>query len=526
MVPILDQTIEGAKVSIFNEAVHAKYPLLGLRLKNTSGQPLTQGPITVYEDGSYAGDTRILDLQPNETRLLSYALDQSMEIKTQGKIAQSPELTAKIGPDGLASTYKIQQTKTYALKNRSRYDRKGIIEHPIRSDWNLIAPIKPAERTRDLYRFEVMVPPGKLVNFSVTEEQARTEQVVLKAPDNPSSPPYLRYFLGQGLEIQPVSRTILGERMELKILKNVLHARHKVREVKTYFVTNNSGQDRVFQIDHLVRPSWTLVGKGTGAGESPKIVRFKLPVNAGKTASHEVVEEQLKVDQFRLTIQEEKPARYVLGLGVEIQPLTTMTPVKLTELKIEKGMVKARYRTTETIIYVIKNNAEKDRVFAFDHLIRPDWKRLDPKGDNQRGPNVFRFELKIAAGKTAHPGNPGGENNSGKCPAGEDPRRAGHSGVPGRSGSQRGAQGSPGKNVENERQAGRGPGQAGRPGQAVEGHHRRSGPPPRQPDHHSPECRAIQGILAEVRHPGTRDRESAKPGPPIASVRPETGEGI
>jgi hypothetical protein len=77
MLPILDQTIEGHKVSIYNEAVQAKYPLLGLKLKNTSGQPLTQGPITVYDGGNFGGDTRILDMQPNEERLLSYALDQS-----------------------------------------------------------------------------------------------------------------------------------------------------------------------------------------------------------------------------------------------------------------------------------------------------------------------------------------------------------------------------------------------------------------------------------------------------------------
>src|SRR5207249_2639440 len=64
MLPILNQTIEGSKVSIFNEAVHDKYPLLGIRFKNTSGKPLTQGPITVFDDGSYGGDTRILDIQP------------------------------------------------------------------------------------------------------------------------------------------------------------------------------------------------------------------------------------------------------------------------------------------------------------------------------------------------------------------------------------------------------------------------------------------------------------------------------
>ncbi len=86
MLPILDQTIEGTKVSIFNETIHAKYPLLGLKLKNTSGEPLTQGPITVYDNSTYAGDTRILDLQPNEERLLSYALDQGTEVKSRVQV--------------------------------------------------------------------------------------------------------------------------------------------------------------------------------------------------------------------------------------------------------------------------------------------------------------------------------------------------------------------------------------------------------------------------------------------------------
>ena len=70
--------------------MHAKFPLLGLRLKNSSKLPLNQGPITVYEEGSYAGDTRILDVQPKEERLLSYALDQATEIKSDVKDHAQP----------------------------------------------------------------------------------------------------------------------------------------------------------------------------------------------------------------------------------------------------------------------------------------------------------------------------------------------------------------------------------------------------------------------------------------------------
>ena len=58
MLPVLNQNIEGSKVSIYNEATHVKFPLLGLRLKNNSKQPLNQGPITVYEDEAPMPATR------------------------------------------------------------------------------------------------------------------------------------------------------------------------------------------------------------------------------------------------------------------------------------------------------------------------------------------------------------------------------------------------------------------------------------------------------------------------------------
>ena len=60
--------VEGERVSIYNEATHPKFPLLGLVFKNTSGMHLSQGPITVFEGSTYAGDTRVLDVQPNEER--------------------------------------------------------------------------------------------------------------------------------------------------------------------------------------------------------------------------------------------------------------------------------------------------------------------------------------------------------------------------------------------------------------------------------------------------------------------------
>jgi len=388
MLPIFDQTIEGTKVSIFNEAVHVKHPLLGLRLKNTSGQPLTQGPITVYDDGTYAGDTRVLDLQPNEVRLLSYALDQGMEIHAKITRGQSPEIIARISGNALDHPYQARETKTYLIKNRSKHDRLVVIEHPIRAGWSL-ASSTPHERTRDLYRFDVKAPAGKLVKFDVVEEQPRLEQVVLSASK--------QFFLGDGLSIQALSKIDFGERFDLKMVANRLHARYLMRETRTYFFHNTTKNERVFLVDHLVRPQWKLAGATGETSAGPKLVHFKVVVSAGKTVSHAVTEERVTAEQLSLT---QDPGRYVLGLGIEVQPVLKAAPPRLTELKIAKGVLKARYKLRENVTYFAKNNADRDRLFVFEHLIRPDWKRIEAD-DDQAGPGVYRFELRVAAGKTA-----------------------------------------------------------------------------------------------------------------------------
>src|SRR5262249_20338990 len=81
LLPIVNQEVRGERFSIYNESVQAKYPLLGLRFYNNTPLHLSQGPITVYENGTYAGDARIPDLQPNEKRLISYAIDLGTEIE-------------------------------------------------------------------------------------------------------------------------------------------------------------------------------------------------------------------------------------------------------------------------------------------------------------------------------------------------------------------------------------------------------------------------------------------------------------
>jgi hypothetical protein len=184
LLPIVGKDVEAMRLSIYNERAQPKFPLLGLRLKNTSGLHLMQGPITVFEGGTYAGDARIADLQPNEERLLSYAVELGTEVKPEAP-ADSGRLTHVQAVKGtLYTTTKVRETKTYTVKNRNPQDRTVLIEHPVRPDYKLVSKDKPAETASDIYRFEVKVPAGETAKQTVTEERDVGSTVLLtSSPD-------------------------------------------------------------------------------------------------------------------------------------------------------------------------------------------------------------------------------------------------------------------------------------------------------------------------------------------------------
>jgi hypothetical protein len=211
LLPIVNKEVEGQRVSIYNQATHPKFPLLGLRFKNTSGLHLMQGPITVFDGSSYAGDSRVLDLQPNEERLLSYAVDLGTEVEA---VSENPKQTltkVKAVKGVLYTTTRQVEGRTYRAVNRSQQDRTLLIEHPYRPDFRLTSKDQPAERARDVYRFELKLPAGKSASETVTEERDLVSQVQLSNADDNSirvlirsdvTTPKVKEALQRGLDLK------------------------------------------------------------------------------------------------------------------------------------------------------------------------------------------------------------------------------------------------------------------------------------------------------------------------------------
>ncbi len=206
MLPIVNESVEAEKLSIYNQAVQAKHPLNGLRLKNTTDLHLMQGPITVFDGGAYAGDAKIEDLQPGAERLVSYALDLDVEVAPESKTEPENLRTASIYKGTLRTQRDQTRQQKYVVKNSAKMPRDLLIEYPYDANWTLVAPKEPQEKTRDQYRFAVKAEPGKPAELVIDEKRTIHQEFAITNFDDPTL-----FFYINAPQVSPKVKAALQE---------------------------------------------------------------------------------------------------------------------------------------------------------------------------------------------------------------------------------------------------------------------------------------------------------------------------
>lgn len=225
MLPIVNQEIEGEKVSIYNPNTHAKHPLNGLELKNTTGLNLMQGPVTVFDADIYAGDAKLPDLKPDEKRLIAYALDLSTEVMIKQESTPARLMSLRIAKGTLWHRHKHVDRREYVVKNKADRERSVILEQGYSDDWKLIEPKEPYERTENLLRFRLKVPGKQTVEYPVELERIVDQSIRLSDTSLGSIDYYLRSRVISPAVKQALEK-VIALRAELDALER-LRARYE-----------------------------------------------------------------------------------------------------------------------------------------------------------------------------------------------------------------------------------------------------------------------------------------------------------
>ncbi|MDR1218393.1 MAG: DUF4139 domain-containing protein [Treponema sp.] len=182
MLPLVEARIQAEKTLVFSgEKAMSRgliNPSISAELTNTTGMKLPAGPITVYDGGTYAGDTLINFLPELEKRLISYGDDLSVTGGVTSAFSRNVT-SVQISQGVMIINRKQMYEKTYTIKNASGEEKRLVIEHPITGGAALADGMQFDERTDVVYRFARQLPAGGAVSFTVTEEAPVSERITL-----------------------------------------------------------------------------------------------------------------------------------------------------------------------------------------------------------------------------------------------------------------------------------------------------------------------------------------------------------
>lgn len=171
LLPIVSESIEGGKVALYDERARSNHPMAAVRLHNTTGLTLEGGPVTVLEQETYAGESLLDSIKPDEKRYVPYAVDLGLHATTGFDTSSERVFKVTILQGQILTHYSQVEKKTYSFDNRNTDPRTVVIEHPRRNGYRLVEPQQASEEELDLLRFEVEVPAQQNNSLTVVESR-------------------------------------------------------------------------------------------------------------------------------------------------------------------------------------------------------------------------------------------------------------------------------------------------------------------------------------------------------------------
>ena len=253
LVPILGADVEADKVSLWNPNSGSPRALRAVWLTNATGLTLDGGSFSIIEGQSFSGEGLMEPLKAGERRLLSYALDLSLNVEAKGETVPTRITKVRFAGGVLIQETEERQQRTYTARNEDTEPRVLIVEHPARAGWTLADDLKAAETTASWHRFRIPIPPKTTATFTVEEVRPTQAQyqvssitddqvgvLVREKAISPQSEAALREVLKRKAEIARLSGEASARQSEID---QIARDQDRVREnIKTLRGSNQERQ--------------------------------------------------------------------------------------------------------------------------------------------------------------------------------------------------------------------------------------------------------------------------------------------
>ncbi|MFN8741631.1 MAG: hypothetical protein ACK5YR_17025 [Pirellula sp.] len=260
-------------IRVYVSDVHKSHALSAFEITLRKGYQLPGGPGTVWSEHGYSGDIMIPHLIADVPQMITYAVDQDLEIqKVLSANEEDPFADTRVTK---TSSFQLvgqsviveKQIETrlirYKIKNQSPHEKQLILEHVCADPmWKVVTDTAamPVNSTlqNDMVpaRFELLVPPQTEIVHEVREERSvrmeRTESTALNdlrtAASNPQCPNELKVLLGKWIGKRETKDQIDMELSQVRsMLSEILAEQKRLQQSITAVNRSDAIYDRYLE---------------------------------------------------------------------------------------------------------------------------------------------------------------------------------------------------------------------------------------------------------------------------------------
>ncbi|RME28636.1 MAG: DUF4139 domain-containing protein, partial [Deltaproteobacteria bacterium] len=177
MVPLLQQKVGGRKLLLYDAEIRGSNPMCAFELRNDTGLVLEGGPLTVFEEGSYAGETMLNTLAKDQSQIAAYAVE--LRVKVEVSTTSEQHAYHKVTKRGnmIYRSYNHLLRTHYRFTSATENSMHCYVNHRPTHELRHADCPEPVEEKEGLWRFECEVPAQRAYTFTVTEVREHVESI-------------------------------------------------------------------------------------------------------------------------------------------------------------------------------------------------------------------------------------------------------------------------------------------------------------------------------------------------------------
>jgi len=297
MVPIVNVMVAAEWLTVVNPEVNRGIPLNCVVVSNNTGNFLKSGPVTVFEDGVYAGEGLLPDTARGVRQVISYAGDPRSVVDREDRSPRESIVKVAVRNGTLEASVRQEVVTLYTIRNQRDETRNYLVEHPVRRGWELVSPTGGVERTPDFYRFRVAVDAKSTELLEITEQRLLSRSFALSTL---SSDQILYYISGR--EISPRVR---------EALQKVASLQQEIKELKARIGDREQDLRRISREQSRIRENMRVLSR------TDELFRRYLKKLSVQEDRADELEAELGRLRERLRGKQKELDDYLSGLSVE-----------------------------------------------------------------------------------------------------------------------------------------------------------------------------------------------------------------